>query len=318
MTASAGQAGNAARPIALFVMGTPRSGSSALTRVLSLCGGGLPAELKGADSGNPRGYWEPAAAARISDAILQRHDSTWFDPSLRIQEEGVFDAEEKSACIAEISAFLTTLPAAPFVVIKEGGATTLSEMWFEAASLAGFDIAVVIAVRSPREAIPSLAKHMQASPEFASALWLKYSLLSERNARRVPRVFIDYANLLDDWRREIGRISAALALDLNTRDEGAIDEFLTPDLRRERNAGPVAEPFDTDWISTVYGALSAAAQDEPCDGNALDRVFAAYRASDHAFRTVFEDFRRLHPTRGLFLRLFRRALIVEVRRLDDR
>jgi len=30
---------------------------------------------------------------------------------LRLQEEGAFDADESAACIAEIRAFLTTLPA---------------------------------------------------------------------------------------------------------------------------------------------------------------------------------------------------------------
>ena len=40
----------------------------------------------------------------------------------------------------------------------------------------------------------------------------------------MPHVFVDYANLLDNWRREMKRISAALAIDLNTRDEGAIEQ----------------------------------------------------------------------------------------------
>ena len=51
----AAQTGTAARPVALFVIGMPRSGTAALTRVLSLCGGTLPAGLAGANSGNPLG-----------------------------------------------------------------------------------------------------------------------------------------------------------------------------------------------------------------------------------------------------------------------
>ncbi len=170
----------------------------------------------------------------------------------------------------------------------------LSGLWFEAARLAGFDIAAVIAVRHPQEVIASLAARDRASPELSSALWLKYSLLAERHTRALPRVFVEYANLLDDWRREVKRISAALGIDLNTRDEGAIEEFLTPDLRRQRYCGPVTEPFGTDWISAVYEALRAAARDEPWDRSALDRVFEAYRASEHSFRTVFEDYHDLY------------------------
>jgi hypothetical protein len=308
VTAGGAQTGTAARPVALFVMGMARSGTSALTRVLSLCGGTLPAGLFGASAMNPLGAWEPRAALYLNEAILYRNRSAYYDPTLRLQEEGAFDAEENAACIAEIGAFLTTLPAAPLVVIKDLRITPLSGVWFEAARLAGFDIAAVIAVRHPQESMASLAASDGASPELLSALWLKYSLLAERHTRALPRVFVEYTNLLDDWRREITRISAALAIDLNTRDESAIEEFLKPDLRRQRHCGPVTELFGTDWNSAVYEALRAAARDEPWDGAALDRVFEAYRASEHGFRTAFQDFHRFHK-RYRFLRPITRPFL---------
>ena len=158
----------------------------------------------------------------------------------------------------------------------------------------------VIAVRHPQEVVASLAAQGPASPEFSSALWLKANLLAERHTRTLPRVFVEFANLLDDWRREIERISAALAIDLNTRDESAIEEFLEQDLRRQRHCGPVTEPFGTEWISTVYDALRAAARDEPWDQLALDRVFEAYRACELGFRTVFEDYQRVRKLTRLF------------------
>ena len=284
------RAGPTARRVALFVLGIGRSGTSALTRVLALCGGALPAELSHANADNPRGFWEPRAAVDLNEAILYRHSSRWFDPSLRLQEEGAFDDEEVALCIDEITAFLTALPTAPFVVIKDLQITVLSGLWFEAARLAGFDVAVVNAVRHPHEVISSLQKHNGASPELSGALWVKYSLLAERGTRGLPRVFVDYNSLLDHWRREVGRISAALAIDLNARDERAIDEFLTTDLRHQQHYGPVIEIFGTDWMSTIYQAQSAAARDEPWDASALDRVFESYRASERCFRMAFEDF----------------------------
>jgi hypothetical protein len=254
--------------------------------------------MKGADRGNPEGYWEPRKARTLIEAMLRRHGSSSFDPSLRLQEEGAFDAEEKAACIAKVRAYLTTLPAAPLVVIKNPSITLLSDVWFEAACLAGFDVAAVIAVRHPQEVIASFGK-FGASPELSGALWLKYSLMSERYTRGLPRVFVEYANLLDDWRREVKRISAALRIDLNTQDEGAVEEFLKPDLHRQRHCGPVTALFGADWISAVYESLGAAARDEPWDGSALDRVFEAYRASEHDFRKTFEDCHRLHKANRL-------------------
>ncbi|MEB4212255.1 sulfotransferase family protein [Mycobacterium sp. 94-17] len=306
------------RRVALFVLGMNRSGTSALTRVLSLCGGVLPTGLMGAMPDNPLGHWEPRAANYLNEGILSRRGSTLFDPTLRMWEKGSLQGKGKVACIGQIRTFLRTLPAEPLVVIKDPRITVLSDLWFEAARLDGLDIVTVIAVRHPQEVIGSVAASSGASPELASALWLKYNLLAERDTRGVPRVFVEYANLLQDWRREVARISAALAVDLDNRDEEATDEFLREDLHRQRVRGPLAEPFGTDWVSTVYDALCAAAQDQPVDRATLDRVFDAYRASEYGFRKVLEDFNRYHRLNRLFrpsiMRLFGETLAVGHRR----
>ncbi|WP_082973725.1 sulfotransferase family protein [Mycobacterium sp. E2327] len=278
----------------MFVVGFARSGTSALTRVLSLCGAALPPRLFGAVKKHPAGYWEPREAHYLNGPFLRRHRSAGFDLTLRLQAEGAFDANEEAACIAKIRAYLTTLPAAPVVVIKDPKITVLSGMWFEAARQAGFDPMAVIAVRHPHESIESTTAAAGTSPEFGGALWLKYSLLAERNTRGLPRVFVEYANLMSDWRHEMKRISAALAIDLDTQEEPAIDEFLAPALRHHLHSGPVNEFLGSDWISATYEALSAAARDDPLDQSALDRVFETYRVSEHGFRTAFEDFHRLH------------------------
>lgn len=299
--------GTATRPVVLFVLGTQRSGTSAMTRVLSLCGGALPTGMLGADAGNPRGNWEPRKAIAINEAILYRHRSAWFDPSLRLLEEGAMGAQGKAACIAEISAYLKTMPAAPLVVIKDPRITILSELWFEAAHLAGLDVAALIALRHPQEVISSVAASWKISPELSSALWLKYNLLAERHTRDVPRAFVEYTSMLDDWRRELKRISAALPIDLETRDEDGIDAFLTPDLRRQRNCGPVIERFGTDWISTSYDALCAAARDDSPDMATLDRVFEEYQASEHDYRTLFDDFHT--RSKSMQSRIFRPSVV---------
>lgn len=242
----------------------------------------------------------------LNETIMRRHASNWFDPTLRLDEEDAFAAEDRAACIAEIAAYLAKLPAAPLVVIKEPRITALSGLWFEAASVAGFDITTVIAVRHPHEVIPSCTKYVRISPELASALWLKYNLLAERRTRGIPRVFVEYSNLLEDWRREMSRISAALKIDLNPKDVGVIEEFLTPDLQHNRDCGPVIDHFGTDWMSGVYEAVHAAARDKPWDQSALDRIFDAYRRSEHDFRTALDDFRA--QTNSIARRVFRPSI----------
>ncbi|MGO4442447.1 sulfotransferase family protein [Mycobacterium sp. 2YAF39] len=284
--------GTNTKTVALFVVGAQRSGTSALARVLSLCGGALPTGMLGADAANPRGCWEPRKAIGINEEILHRNESAWFDPSMRLQADDAFGAQEKAACIGKIAAYLTTLPDAPFVVIKEPRITTLSELWFEAARLAGHDVAAVIAVRDPQEVISSAMASWGFSWELASALWLKYNLLAERLTRDIPRVFVDYSNLLEDWRRETKRTSAALKIDLGGGEDAAIESFLTPDLRRHRTGGPATERFGMDGIPAVHEALSAAGRDEPLDLSTMDRAFASYSVGEGDVGEAFADFQR--------------------------
>lgn len=302
--------GSATPPVVLFVLGMARSGTSALTRVLSLCGSTLPAGMCGADRNNPHGYWEPRAAIMLNETILRRHGSNWYDPTLRLQEERAFGAEERAVCIAKIAAYLGTLPAAPVVVIKEPRIAALSSLWFDAARVAGFNVAAVIAVRHPQEVAASAAKYVRTSPELSNALWLKYNLLAEQHTRGVPRVFVEYSNLLGDWYKEVKRIATTLEIDLDTAQEGAIEDFLTSDLRRQRYCGPVADLFGADWISVVYEALLGASQDGPLDESILDRVFDSYRASERDFRMAFTDFH--DHTNSLVRRVFRPFIVTRV------
>ncbi|MCX6484789.1 MAG: sulfotransferase family protein [Mycobacterium sp.] len=286
------------RPVALFVLGNGRSGTSALTQVLSLCGAALPPGLLGAIPDNPRGCFEPRAVIRLNQSILHDHGSSGYDIALTPHNEGRFAAERNAAWVAKVRDYFGSLPAVPVTVIKEPKATAVSEIWFEGARQAGFDVGAIIAVRHPSEIIGSLAKrasrqnYVEASPELTCAWWLRYCLVGERDTRGVPRVFFEFGSLLHDWRREVKRISTALGVDLDARDGHAVDEALSPTLRHHRESGPLPEPFGTDWMSTVYETLTAAARDEPLDESALDRVYEAYGASERGFRQALDDSRR--------------------------
>ena len=283
--------GAAGRRIALFVLGVGRSGTSALTRVLSLCGGTLPTDLLGANQGNLLGHWEPSVALAINERILADHDSSWYDPTLRLQDPTTIGPQARATSLAEIGTFLATLGTAPLVLIKEPRITALADLWFEAARRAGFTPAAVIAIRHPQEVIASLAGRDATSPQLAAALWLKYSLLAERCSRSMPRVFVEYPTFLADWRGQIARIGSALQVDLTHRDETAIEAFLRRDLHRQRHDGALADPFGTDWLASVYAALAAAARDQSLDEAMLERIFAGYRGCERTVRTALEDFR---------------------------
>jgi Sulfotransferase family len=279
------------RSTLVFVLGMGRSGTSALAGLLALCGAELPEALLGPSNANPHGHWEPWEALKLNDAFLARNQATWHDPTLRLQGEMTFSEEQRTTYVQEIQAFLRSLPPAPVLVIKDPRITALSGFWFEAARELGHSIGVAIAIRHPDEVASSLAARDQASLELSLALWLKSNLLAERASRALPRVFVDYSNLLADWRREVRRVASALSVELSFRNESAIRGFLRQDLRRQRHDGRISEVFGAPWISQVYGALTAAARDEPLDTALLDAVFDSFRASERAFRVALEEYR---------------------------
>lgn len=287
MTSSLTPHRDSGRPVLVFVLGMGRSGSSALTRVLSLCGATLPSKMLGANNANPRGYWEPRETLMMNRKILARHNSAWWDPSLRLLEDGTFSRQERTECISTIAAYLGKLPSAPILVLKDLNIVVLHDLWFEAARSVGFDVASVIPTRHPNEVIGSLAAAAKTTPELTSALWLKGNLLAERHTRGVPRVIVDYANLLENWRREIKRVATCLSIDLTPPDERPVDDFLAADLQRQRHDSPVIDRFGRDWMSSVYDVMRTAACDEPLDTATLDRVYAEYRATEHDFRLAF-------------------------------
>jgi hypothetical protein len=294
----------------LFVLGMARSGTSAMTRVLSLSGAALPPGMIGAAKANPRGFWEPRKASFLNEEILRRHHSAAADPSLSVHE-----APTDGRDVAEINAYLTALPQSDLYVIKDLQMTPIAGLWFEAARMAGYDVGAVIALRHPHEVIRSLTAMMPIiKPELAAALWLKNSLLAERYTRGLPRVFVEYAYLLEDWHREVKRISTDLGIDLNP-DEAAINEFLAVDECHQQAGGSACpEPFGTDWLTTTYDNLHRAVGGDALSQDELDRVFCDYQASEQRLRPAVDNYQRVAKAQ----RFIPRKLILEIAALAHR
>ena len=263
-----------------------------MTRVLSLCGARLPEPLLGASESNLTGHWEPIAAININNAFLSRHGASWYDPTLRLQREIIFPAQEREAFIEQIRAFIERCDAGPLLVIKEPRIAALAEFWFEASRRASMTARVVIPIRHPDQVAASLGARDGISAELSNVLWLKYNFLAERSSRETPRIFVEYLNLLKDWRKEIGRISERFAVDLSDADGVAIDGFLDPGLHRQKSCGTPSDMFGRGWTSDTYAALSAAARDEPLSLQKLDAMFTAFVACERTFRRSLEEFRQ--------------------------
>jgi hypothetical protein len=267
----------------LLVLGMGRSGTSMLTGLLSLCGAGLPDNLLASDANNEKGYFESLDVLGMNEFFLNCLGLDFFDTSFRLQDGGL--AEDGSVALTKrISKFLRRYEDCPLLVVKDPKIVPLLRYWLPTATGAGWEVKVVVSVRHPREVSASLEKLHGLSVDYANALWIKYNLLTERDTREYPRVFIAYDRLLADWRGQLNRVATALDLDLDLgheRDE-PVNSFLDKELRHHV-AGHDLVPSNP-WVAEIFRQLTELTVDGELDRNRMDRLYELYISAERMTR----------------------------------
>ena len=248
----------------VFVVGMGRSGSSALARLLSFCGGVLPHRLLPANYGNPAGYWEPQDAVEVNDRFLSEHGSSWYDPGLALQLDPPALADRRRF-VDELTRFLAGgFGAGSPLVLKEPRVSGLLPYWIAAATRLRFAPKFVHIMRAPGEVAASLAARDDLSAAHSYALWLKYNLLAERHTRGAPRAFLTYEALLEDWEAVLAHCFRALGtgLVIGEATRRHVRLFLEPRQRARsettRATGAV-DPHLAELVARAQRAFDAAA-----------------------------------------------------------
>jgi hypothetical protein len=271
-----------------------RSGTSALTRVLSLLGAELPKDLMPASHANEPGHWEPNEVAALHDEILASVGSKWS--ALAGPREAWFDSPQAGVYVERIKEIvLSEYGDAPLFVVKDPRLSVLFPLW--SAALRDLDIACnpIISVRNPYEVAQSICRreaqddpHSVWHVDRGGLIFLRYSLAAERSTRSRQRVFCAYDDLLSDWRgtmRRLGEEFEVIWPRWSAKAENEIDDFLSSSHRhhRVRDDGSALGGFWAEWISPIYVALSGACSGGPVDYNLFDRVNDAYGAAISVF-----------------------------------
>ncbi len=262
-------------PQALLVLGMHRSGTSALTRVLSLCGAALPATLMApSETINPAGFWESEPLAHLHDEILESAGRSWFD--LRPLPDAWFAspaADEFTASLGKM--FDAQFPAAALTVIKDPRLCLLFPLWRRLLAARGINACPIIILRHPLDVAASLTKREGFSEARGLLLWLNYILNLERGTRDLPRCFVSYDELLADWRAPLARIGSIFAVNWPRAPDAAapeIDAFLSSDLRHHQTATS-ALPAP---IASAYAWLCTALADPAYQPALMDGLAATY------------------------------------------
>lgn len=232
-TAGSQAAITGARRTALVVLGMHRSGTSAMARVLNLCGAFLPAKLKPAKLGvNPRGFWEPEAVLDLNVRAMRQLGGDWCHVNFTLPDAGEFVDE----FVADARALVASeYEGRDVIAIKDPRICVLAPLWHRALAAAGYRPVYVVPVRNPLEVAQSLHARGDLSIDEGLLLWRDYMERVVAFADATSDVvFVRYTELLDDWRRVIGRIARRLDVPLDAGGKDAeVQRFLEKSLRNQ-------------------------------------------------------------------------------------
>ncbi len=265
----------------VLVLGMHRSGTSALSRAVTLLGAAAPATLMPAAPDNPRGFWESAVLAAINDRILAAGGSRWDD--WRGFDPGVLDPALRALLEREMAAGLRReFGQAGLMVLKDPRLSRLLPLWRPVLAGQGIAAGAIIALRHPGAVAASLARRNAMAPNTAALLWLRHVLDAEHRTRDMPRALVSFDALLRDWRGALAGAGAALGIAWPHDPAGVATDFLQarpPDPQ----AGPQAgSAYAEVWCRHAWQALRALEAGDPAGSATLDRV-----------REQFEDACRL-------------------------
>jgi len=274
--------------IALLVVGVARSGTSAMTRVLSLLGAGLPRDIMGPGRGNERGFWESNRIVALSHEMLRVHSSDWSDP--RPFPRHWFDSEEARAFVNRAAVLLENeYEGAPLIVVKDPRICRLVPIYTAALERAGYSAHFVVLLRHPTEIIESVRRLVGIDPLISELIWIRHILELEESTRNASRVWVAYDDLIENWQPVQAMIAAKLGVLWPKPPDSVAEDiaaFLEPnlrhvDLRRDRLANAIGSLASKLWRTARFGltgdeaALQAGFDEVRLVINEIDRLSAA-------------------------------------------
>lgn len=188
----------------LCVLGMHRSGTSLVMRLLSLMGAhlGPPESLMPPTEDNPKGYWEHQELVHLNEAILNTLGGSWDEPP----EFG--RGWESSPELAPLRRKARTLVRndfqdTPLWGWKDPRNCLTLPFWRKIVP----NIRCLVCLRNPLDVTASLQRRDKFATTKCMDLWLYYTAACMETTSGLPRLFISYEDLFQDWWREVQRLA---------------------------------------------------------------------------------------------------------------
>lgn len=218
----------------VLILGMHRSGTSAVARALSVFGVDLGDKLMpGAEGNNRKGFFEDEDVIALNDAILRRLGAKWssrtpLDPKW-------FDGCGKWPEFTQATNLLRQrLSGVDCYGTKDPRIALLLPFWSEVFDRLSLSIHTIVACRNPLSVAASLAKRDLIPTDWSLLLWEKYNLDALGWLAEHDGVVVDFDQLMENPRAQLGRMAAYMEEFSELSAAGAdlyVDEFLEQGLR---------------------------------------------------------------------------------------
>jgi len=249
-------------PTAILVLGMPRSGTSAVTRVLNLRGAALSGNLLPAAKPNPKGFFESADALAIHERLLTALGRTWFDVSE--MPEGWLEHPATHKAHEELVELVRREYGDQALwIIKEPRMCRIVPLWLRVLRSLNIAPRALLVTRHPDEVASSVARMVgeeKWGAKHTEILWLEYFFEAEKATREIPRSIITYDQLLMDWAVSVERVAAELELQWPVSIEDSkqeVDAYLGVENRHhDHNSNADPQRKERTFAERVYSVCN--------------------------------------------------------------
>ena len=220
---------------AVLVLGCHRSGTSMLTRLLTVGGFGITGPVIPAAADNPKGFWEDQRITILDDRLMAQVGNRWDS----LTAPAILDWQADPVLVAIRDQLRQHLESGPHrrVVIKDPRITLLLPFWQELLTDMGWSIRTVFAIRDPAAVAESLRRRNGFAPVKGTLLWLSHTLFGDAFSRGLAPHVVDYDGLVADPVPHLTALHAALDMDVGLDTlTSSIADTVDADLDRSSNA----------------------------------------------------------------------------------
>jgi hypothetical protein len=162
------------------------------------------------DFDNPKGYREPLGVNTLMQRLLKAAGSFWHD--WRALDLSSVPPADMKFITDGLLAVVREFDGADLLGIKDPLICRAVPLWLDLFRQSGREPTAVLMFRHPTAVARSLSTRDGIPKDKALLLWLRHVLDAERDTRSIPRVFIDYGELIKNWGVLVERIAERLAI----------------------------------------------------------------------------------------------------------